>query len=179
MKKINYFSIIVLLLSVQHSFSQQPVITESEWKSLSKKEYVIQYPPDWEPTENGEMGTTFVIFSPSETKDDQFRENVNLIIQDLKGKEIDLDRYTSMSEKQIKTIMTNAEISASQRMKGSNGEYHKLVYISDQGGYHLKYVQYYWIINEKAYLLTFTSEQNKFDAFRETGMQMMNSFQIR
>jgi hypothetical protein len=149
------------------------------WELLKEEDYSIQYPKDWELSQNGQMGTKFILFSALEDEDDQFRENVNLISQDLGSNTVDLDQYTEISEKQIKTMMTNCTVYESKRIKNVNGEYQKLIYAADQGAFRLKFEQCYWIQNEKAYVLTLTCEESKFSRYKETGEKIMNSFVLR
>ena len=148
------------------------------WKTLSEKNYTIQYPSTWELTQAGQMGTSFVLFSPLEDSKDQFRENINLIIQDLTGMNIDLNKYTEISEGQVKTMITNSSIKETKRIKNGNTEYHKLIYTGDQGVFRLKFEQYYWVQNDKAYVLTLTCEQTTFPNFKEIGEKILDSFLI-
>ena len=125
------------------------------------------------------MGTSFIVLSALESKDDQFRENVNLLIQDLKGQDIDLEKYTAISEHQIKTMVTNASLIESKTIKKDNGEFHKIIYSGDQGIHHLKFEQYYFIRDNKAYVLTFTAELSKFTTFEKIGETILNSFKLK
>ncbi|NTV45153.1 MAG: hypothetical protein HGB11_01190 [Chlorobiales bacterium] len=150
-----------------------------EWNTLEQEGYSIRYPSSWELNQSGLMGTTFFLFSPFESADDLFRENVNLMIQDLTGLNMDLNQYTEISEGQVKTLITNGVIIESKRIKIESGEYHKIIYTGDQGIYNLEYEQYYWIIGNKAYVLTFTGEQQKYAQYKETGEQILNSFVLK
>ncbi len=151
---------------------------EKGWNTFAQANYAITYPSNWDLNQSGEMNTSFILFSPKENEKDNFRENVNLLIQDLTGKNIDLNTYTKISEEQIKTMATNSTLIESADVSSKSFTYHKIIYTSDQGIYHLKFEQYYWILNEKAYILTFTTEQTKFDSFKETGEKIMNSFTL-
>lgn len=153
--------------------------TNDDWKTLNQSNYSIQYPPTWELNQSGPKGVSFIIFSPLESGQDKFRENVNLLIQDMTGKNIDLNKYTEISEGQIKEMATNPNLIESIRIKTESGEYHKLIYSADYGVLHLEFEQYYWVINDKAYALTFTSEQNQFGNFRERGEKILNSFKLK
>jgi len=155
-----------------------PEKINSDWKTLTESNYLIQYPSTWELSQSGQMGTSFIIFSPLESEQDKFKENINLLIQDLTGMKIDLNKYTELSVGQIKTMATNSILIESKRVKTASGEYQKIIYSADQGIFHLEFEQYYWILNEKAYVLTFTTEQNKFDRFKEIGEKILNSFRI-
>jgi len=57
--------------------------------------------------------------------------------------------------------------------------YHKIIYTGDMNAYHLKFEQYYFVTGNVAYVLTFTCEQDNFDKFRNTGEQILNSFQMK
>lgn len=149
------------------------------WEILNEEDYSIQYPKDWELSQSGQMGTKFILFSALENQEDQFRENVNLISQDLGSNKLDLDQYTEISEKQIQTMLTNCTVYESKRIKNSSGEYQKLTYAADQGAFRLKFEQLYWIENDKAYVLTLTCEESTFSRFKEIGEKIMNTFTLR
>jgi hypothetical protein len=40
----------------------------------------------------------------------------------------------------------------------------------------LKFEQYYWVINEKAFVLTLTCEEDQFKNYKEVGEKILNSF---
>ena len=149
------------------------------WKTFEGSNYSIQYPPDWELNQSGLMNTSFILFSPLESSDDKFRENVNLLIQDLSGKKIDLNKFTEISTEQVKTMILNSHIIENKRIKNNAGEYHKMHYSGDQGAFHLEFEQYYWVFKDKAYVLTFTCEQTKFTKFKEMAENILNSFAFK
>lgn len=170
----------ILLLSIvtcgQTTISQELNQTIIDWKTLDQSNYSIQYPSNWELNQSGQMNTSFVLFSPLESDNDKFKENVNLLIQDLTGYNIDLNKYTEISEGQIKTMVTNSSLIESKRIKNGKDEFHKIIYSGDQGIFHLQFEQYYWVVNDKAFILTFTSEKDKFENFKEIGEKILNSF---
>lgn len=149
------------------------------WKTFSDKNYSLQYPSNWELDQSGKMGTSLFLLSPPENDKDQFKDNVNLIVQDLTGRNIDLDKFVEISEEQVKTMITNSTLIESTRMKKQNPEFHKMVYTGDQGIYHLQFEQYFWVINQQAYILTLTCEQAKFSDYKETGEKILNSFSLK
>jgi len=149
------------------------------WKKADEKDYSIQYPADWEFSKAGQMGTSFTVVSPMESNQDQFRENINLVIQSLGAQPIDLNKYVEISENQVKTMITHSSIIESKRVKDGANEYHRMVFTGDQGVYHLRFVQQYRIVNGSAYVLTFTCEQSKFAKFKENGEEILNSFKLK
>jgi hypothetical protein len=165
--------------SVKENETPEETKINPNWKSFDQPGYSIQYPPAWELNQNAQMGMSFIILSPLESDSDKFRENVNLIEQDISGKEIDLTKFTQISEDQIKTMITSSNMLESNRIKTSNGEYQKLIYTGRQGMYDLKVEQHYWITKTKAYVLTLTCIEDKFSAYKENGENIMNSFTIK
>ena len=91
---------------------------------------------------------------------------------------IDLDKFTQISIDQIKTQAVKGKLIESKRMKNKTREYQKVIYTSDQNGFHLKYEQLYYVKNNKAYFLTLTCEQTKFDAYKAEGEKILNSFKL-
>lgn len=70
---------------------------QSEWIEYKEKnKYSVQYPADWEINTSGIMGASFFIFSPVVSAEDQFRENVNFMIQDLGNTNMTLSDYTNL-----------------------------------------------------------------------------------
>ena len=151
----------------------------TDWKTLNNNEFSINYPKNWELNSSGQMGTRFIIFSQLTDKNDQFKENVNLIIQDLTGYDFDLNKYVELSENQIKTMITESNILINKRITKNKKEYQKIIYTGRQGVYDLKFIQYYWLENNKAYVLTFTAEVNEFTKFKKTSENILNSFKLK
>lgn len=149
------------------------------WKSLKDDQFEIKYPSDWTADESGMMGTHFILFSPLSGETDQFKENVNLLVQDLTGYDLTLDAYVELSENQIKTMITDGKIFLSERIKAENAAYHKVIYSGIQGEFDLKFEQFYWVRNNTAYILTLTCENDQFEAYRETGEGILHSFKIK
>jgi hypothetical protein len=148
------------------------------WKSFKSEKYEIKFPGNWTFDTSKAMGTTFIIFSPLENSSDKFQENVNMLLQDLGGQNIDLDDYVQISEKQIRDMMTDGKIYESTRMKTSNGEYHKLLWGGTQGVFKLKFEQYCFIKDGKAAVVTLTTEADKFSAYQAVGEEILNTFAL-
>lgn len=150
--------------------------SNNSWRTFSQLNYGIQYPPNWDLNENAGLGTSFVIFSRLEGASDLFRENVSLVIQNLAGRNIDLDKFVTISEEQVRTMAVNGVLLESRRLNDGQYPHHLMVYSSDQNGYHLTTEQYYWVLGVKAYVLTLSCEQDKFSSYRDVGEQILNSF---
>jgi len=173
MNKLHLIGILFLIANLS-VFGQS-----NEWNALNENDYSIQYPANWELNNSGQMGTSFILFSEVTSDKDQFKENVNLIIQDLTGHKIDLDKYVEISEGQIKTMIENGNIISSDRIKKDGIEFQKVIYTGKQGAFNLKFEQYYWVQNDKAYILTLTCEEDEFNDYKDSGEKILDSFKIK
>lgn len=157
MKKYLYFTSLVLSLN---SFGQNK---ETSWKTINDNTYSIQYPDNWELNISETMGTSFILLSQQTSSEDKFRENINLSIQNLEGYNLNLDAYVAISEEQILKMVTNGIIIESKRLNTNNTEFQKIIFTGKQGLFQLKFVQYYFVKDEKAYVLTFTCEEIQYE----------------
>jgi hypothetical protein len=147
-------------------------------KVYTHENYSIQYPSAWELSKD-QPGAVFIIVSPVDTANTNFNKNVNLVIQDLKGAGFDLDKYNETSVKQIKQYLPNDTIIMDKKEKDGMGDCEHLIYVGDVNGNRLEFEQYYRIINEKAYILTFTALQKQWENGHQVGEQILNSFLIK
>lgn len=164
MKKILF---IIALFFINQSFCQK------DWKAHQKENFSVRYPNKWILDTSGQMNTEFLLFSEL-TPNDNFRENVNLIIQDLKGQNITLESYAELSNNQITELVKNGKI-IERKNKGSH---YILVWSGFVAGNNLKFKQYFFVKNEKAYILTFTALQTTFDDYVKKGTEILDTFKI-
>lgn len=177
---MNYTRLIILsvflISAIPHLHTQNE---EEAWKLIAHESYNIEYPSDWEHDESGQMGSSFILFSPLSDESDNFKENVNLLIQDLSAYELTLDQYVEVSEEQIKTLVTDSNILLSERNREREIDFHKMIYTGKQGIFILKFQQFYWLINKKAYVLTLTCKESEYDKYLDIGERILNSFELK
>ena len=149
--------------------------TTIEWKTITENDFEIQWPTDWSLDTSKLMGTRLILLSQKKNETDMFQENVNIIHQDLTGYGISLDDFVQISKDQMKQMITDLDIIQSEKQ----GDYHKIIFSGKQGVFNLKFQQRYFVINEKAYVLTFTTESTEYDAFKIKAEKILDSFQIR
>ncbi|MEO0896844.1 MAG: PsbP-related protein [Bacteroidota bacterium] len=174
----NIFLVLFLSITLVACGQTQPKET-TEWKTLSEEKFTLSYPPSWELDQSGQMGSSFILFSPVSDEQDKFRENVNLLIQDLKGYELTLDQYVAISLEQIKNLATDGNILLNERKNKDGKEYQKLVYTATQGIFKLKFEQYCWLIDNQPFILTFTTEEKEFDKYQQLGEKILDSFTLK
>ena len=175
MKKLLTYTFILLLLSL--SANSQPLTVETT-VFYETEEFSIEYPEAWELNTKGVMGSTFIIFSPLQDALDDFRDNLLLMKEDLSAVSMDLDDYVALTEKQLTTLLQDYSSLESKRLTKDGLTYHVMTYTGIQGSYDLKIRQYFWVLNETAYVLTFTCEQESADYFDESISKIMSSFKL-
>lgn len=148
------------------------------WTPFYHRDYTIVYPSNWELDTSGQMRTSFFLFSPVTGEKDDFKENVNLMIQDLSQYPATLDQYIKLTVDQIAS-MEDIYMKKNERKKAGNRSFQHLVYSGSQGGYDLVFEQYIWVIHKEAFVLTFTCQESMYETYREIGQKVMNSFRIK
>ena len=140
--------------------------------------FSILYPLDWTLNTEGNYGTKFFLFSPLTSKDDLFRENINLIIEDLSAKQMTLAEYTTLSKQQIKNGMPDAEFLESNTLQSQGINYQRIIYTATQSQYKLQFEQWYFIVKGQAYILTFSAEAVQFKTYQKEAESLLASFKI-
>mgnify|MGYP000941004161 CR=1 FL=1 len=165
-------TLIVLTIT---SFAYSQTIKSQDLLKYISDSYKVEYPSSWRIDTSKQGGIEFAIFSPKESADDKFLENINLIIQNLSGKNIDLDKYAAISEEQIKSNAVNLKAFNMVKLKKGISNYYKLTYEMTYGNFRLFTEQYYFIRNEEAFVITFSSETGK---SKDMGEEILSSFTL-
>ena len=125
------------------------------------------------------MGTKVIFFSPLESADDQFSENINILTQDLTTSPMTLKEYTDLSIQQINTLVTNGKVIESTTIQTPNGEGQRLVYTMDQGKLHLQFEQVFIIKKDKVYIVTYSAEIDSYQKYLSKASHALESFILK
>lgn len=162
----------MLFLLPYFSFSQAGKVT------YAKKDYQLQYPTTWRLDTTGIMGAELFVFSPLTDTTDKFSENVNLLIQDLRGQHIDLKAYKKISDDQF-AQMQDGKVEESAIIKTGAKEYFRATYAMTQQNIQLKVTSICYIKNEKAYLVTYTALASTYEQYKKFGEEILHSFSFK
>src|SRR5580658_2303971 len=147
------------------------------WLTYTDKtyNYSIDYPQEWVKTSIS-GGTAFL--SLKDGPDDNFRENVNVLIQDLSGHPMTLDQYTELTRNQIKQNYGDSAIISMQpaTVAGQNAEV--AIYNFKYQSRALKVKQYWFVKTQKAFVVTYTAVPDQFTRYDSTATRVMNSFRF-
>lgn len=138
------------------------------------KDYSIAYDSQFRLDVSGKNGCEFYLFVPR-SKAGEFEENINLIIQNLGVLRYDLNRFVTLSEQQIKA---SGRLIESKRGNVDGQAFHILIFEATINGLPLKFLQYDFVKDDKAYVLTFTSKKEQFNQSLPRAEKVMNSFRM-
>jgi hypothetical protein len=159
---------LLLLLSFQLIISQTK-------KEINRNGYQIFYSDNLRLDESGRNGSEFYLFTQKENEQDNFADNLNLMIQNLEALNIDLNKFVELTEAQINE---KGKIINSKRVKNNGNELHILIYESTINGFELKFMQYDFVKNNKAYFLTYSAKREDFEKYLPEMENVMKSFKI-
>lgn len=143
--------------------------------------FSISYPTNWEVEANNDNGTAVQIFSPAETNNDNFAENLNVIERTLPGK-VSLESFVEGGRTKNQEIEGYKEISYTDiTLDGYPGK--RLEYVATpamETGETLpvRLVQYGTVTPKTAFTLTCTLTEERAKEYLETCDKMAASFKI-
>lgn len=140
------------------------------WITKRSGKYSISIPKDWLFSESN-PGTEFIVTSPLSTKpNDMFAENINLMVQVVGN--MTMDEYMDLTKKQFSGM--NVSDLRIVDVKGKK----ELEYSFKYGRSELKVLQYLWLENRNAYILTYTDLKDAFGMHINLGRKVLNSFKF-
>ena len=175
MKLLN---IIAFLFCSSLAFAQNTSIQDTSWRSISRKGYRVSYPSSWRIDTSRHMGIDIFFVSPVENQTDKFRDNLNVLVQDLRGEGISLDSFVVVSQQQVMSLLNEGRILQNRRVSENGLTYHLLSFIGVHGQFHLQSDQYYFMKDETFYVVTFTVEEGKQHLYGDIEGRMIASFRL-
>lgn len=176
MKKL----IIIPLLFVCISLEAQ-VNDMSKWKTQVDRKFFssIKYPPEWTVVDVNEDG--YAIYSPKEGPNDPYQENVSIaIIPTPPGaKNLKVKDFAEANYIEFKKHLKDCKLMVDKPMQLFGTDVYFVMYngINEQGQY-LYFKQNFMIHNGAFYILTYSGEAGKKDAFATIGGDMMMTFKL-
>lgn len=141
----------------------------------SNYHFKMKYPDTWTP--GAEQG--MLIFKTEKAgTDDNFVENVNVIIQDLTAQPMSLTEFTKLSLDQYAEMGETVQMISIDETKLAGSTAKKVVLQMNYYGMPLKLKQLWFIKDNKAYLLTYTALDSTYVKFEAEATELMMSFEF-
>lgn len=140
--------------------------------------FSISYPATWSYEEN-KGGAAVIFFSPKENELDFFKENVNVVIQDISANPLDLNAYTALAIKQMRLVFEDnfVVIESAPAFVAGRGA-HRLVFIGKGPDTELKYMSVWTLDGMTAYQITYTALSSQYDRYVGEMKRMVSSFRV-
>lgn len=177
LKYVTLFLFTMFSISCGNVSKDKELVVEDGWVLHESDIYAITFPKEWTVDKSGKFGVDMIVFSPTQDSTDTFRENINLYIEDLKDAAVSQEAYFDISKKQLTSFISNATILESTFVPEIGA--HRNIFTGEQGVLKLKTQQYYWVENEKAYVVTLTCEALSYDNFKDIGEKIIATFTIK
>eukprot|EP01112_Ceratiomyxa_fruticulosa_P004923 TRINITY_DN1548_c0_g1_i1.p1 TRINITY_DN1548_c0_g1~~TRINITY_DN1548_c0_g1_i1.p1 ORF type:complete len:480 (+),score=85.73 TRINITY_DN1548_c0_g1_i1:162-1601(+) len=175
---LDLFSKLFERVIVSFSFTAKGYSVETSclYENLIQK-YSIRYLRDYVIKEEF-TGATVSFSSPEadSESEEKFPSNVNIVVQDLTGKDMDLDQFCEVLKNQLEFVMKDSKMLDKTRCVISGVEGQKRVYQGTLSNFQIKMVQKVTVLGRKAIALSFTTEQSTFDREFRRLERLMDSF---
>jgi hypothetical protein len=153
------------------------------WKTFSNDSilFTAKYPGDWisKIKENKRVFFT----SPSENKDDDFLENINIgvVINPEFGTSIKIAGAVPKIIESLKTSMTDLVLESQRNFTWNGGDAVEIVYTAyhnSDPSLHLRFIQRYCFYKTRLYTATYTSAKRNV-IYRETALKILDSIKFK
>lgn len=147
----------------------------SSWKSYSGDGYSIKLSSDWSKTK-GSSAVDIAFAYDGTTQNDDFAENINVVVQDLTGYDLDLESYKDLSMDQYAELDYNVDDIYKKTIDGAKGYFCKVS--CEESGINCVILQYFTVIGDNAYVFTFASDEDDFDDLEDEVMEIYETIEF-
>jgi hypothetical protein len=138
----------------------------------------IQFPSNWEKSVNLNNFVTFR--APPETDTRVYPAALGLKIQELTSQNVPLQEVTKVQMSELKKTNPDLKISESSSTTLAGKPAHKVVFsATDNNQVKRKALQLWTVVDNKAILVTYKAQPDKYSSYLPTIEKMINSFQIK
>ena len=158
----------------------QPAGGKPSWATIADQDFTLRYPPNWTLDQSGLLGSNFFLFAPLDAGRDTFRENFNLIINDLSEYPgISLAEMAEGARQQITNMVDSVKVLEFKEMEDGFDKYYLVEYSGRQNKFNLHWRQHYWLAHNKFYVLTFTAEEHQDARYLPLAQLVLSSFYLK
>jgi eukaryotic-like serine/threonine-protein kinase len=163
-----------LFFSNSQAFAQEQFLTyEDITTGIS-----IQFPSNWEKSVNLDNFVTFR--APPETDSRVYPAALGLKIQELTSQNVSLQEITKVQTSELKKSTPNLKLSESTSTTLGGKPAYKIVFsATDNNQVERKAMQLWTVIGNKAVLITYKAQPDKYSNYLPTIEKMIGSFQVK
>ena len=151
-----------------------------DWATIADQDFTLRYPADWTLDQSGLFGSNFFLYAPMDKGKDTFRENFNLMINDLSEfPGMTLAEMADGARQQVVSMIDSVKILEFKEMEDGFDKYYWMEFSGKQNKFNLHWRQYYWLAHNHFYVLTFTAEEQQYARYLPIAEQVLGSFYLK
>lgn len=155
--------------------TQANIDATKDWQTYENATHklTVKYPKDWTKKEDSNVIIGFMSGGTA---------NVNLVSEDLAkagSPNLKVDEYLKLSLPNIEKEFKDFKLLENTPLTMGNVKAQKIVYTANMEGMNLKFMQVLTVINQKAYVLTYTALADEYDKNLETANKIFGSLAIQ
>jgi eukaryotic-like serine/threonine-protein kinase len=173
------FGIFVTLMSTLLLHPNSQALAQEQFLTYENPELEIsiQYPSNWEKLANLDNFVTFT--APPETDTRIYPAALGLKVQELSSQNIPLQEITKVQMSDLKRSNPDLNVLESTATTIADKPAHKIVFSAiDNKEVERKAMQVWTVIGNKAFLITYKAEPDKFSSYLPTIERMIDSFKV-
>ena len=136
----------------------------------------VDLPDTWESRE-GFMGTKVIALSPQEGSSDTFRENVNVVTEQLQFPMTEKE-YTQASLSAMEKFLTDFQLEKRGVFEADKGKISYFIYSHRQGVFRLKVLAGLAVSGSRGYAVSFTAPVETFAKWKPTFERILLTFHL-
>lgn len=180
MKHITLLSLVLLLACMYTACDEkpayQPPLNWEKHENYALK-FTVYYPPGWTLSNQGNPNLVFNISSPKVDEYDYIQENVNLIVQ-VVPEGTDAATYLAQLEQKATNQLVNIEKVSAEPTVFKGFDAMASTYTAYVNEIRVKWNQYVWVVDRRAYLLTYSAEITQYEAYKDFANEIIKSLEF-
>jgi len=171
----------IKLITLLLIFISTSLFAQDDWQTYANDNYSIKFPADWEYSDlKPQPLIAFMLFSPEISQEkDNFREKINLTIEELSQADYTLEEYTDITLDQVKKQIPTAKMISALPTSIGNIDATNIVWSADFGnGIILQFNQLFAVKDRIAYVLTFSATEAEYDTYIKDAIKILSSFKF-
>jgi eukaryotic-like serine/threonine-protein kinase len=139
----------------------------------------LDYPENWAKQKRDEIFFKGIILIPDDSDiNDTTRNNLSVNIEDLSSTTVSLAQYTDSAVNEIKKFAEANNIVGPTDITVASNQGVKVIFSTIENGKELKKMQIWTLRQNKAYIITYTADRDKFDRYNSEVERVIKSFEI-
>ncbi|MBX7206194.1 MAG: hypothetical protein K1X81_12290 [Bacteroidia bacterium] len=140
--------------------------------------FSLSYPGNWELSSQQIPGIYFQAFSPKEGPNDRYRESVNVVIEDLNGKQVSEQQYIEATKKNLLFNVKDYRLIKSGEIMLGGYKAYEILYTGKLNMYNLKFRAVIVFFEKRAFVMTYSSDLISYDKFYPETNKIMSSIRL-